>query len=142
MTRKPAAFATYPGLEGRDERRDPQLSHSVPLCRGQAVEVALDIENRIDPAHCLNRERRLGNIGEHEQLAPPVRPTGSLKDRSGLARGMVEVIEPSICIGLQDAGVAREMSARVLAATVARVEKDRRRRCRTAERPVVAHIGP
>jgi hypothetical protein len=32
---------------------------------------------------------------------------------------VVEVIEPGIRVGLQDAGIAREMSARVFAAAVA-----------------------
>jgi hypothetical protein len=55
---------------------------------------------------------------------------------------MVEVIEPRIGVGLKDPGIAREMPTRVLAAAVARVEEDRRRFGRTAERAIVAYIGP
>ena len=60
----------------------------------------------------------------------------------GLRAGMVELVEPGIGVGLQNPRVAREMPARMLAAAVARVVEDRRRRRRTAERLIVAHIGP
>jgi hypothetical protein len=94
MTRELAAFDAHPALEGGDERRHPNLSHNAPLGRGQAVDVALDIEDRIDPAHRLDRERRLSNLGEHEQFASPVRPTRRLDDRTRLACGVVEIVEP------------------------------------------------
>jgi len=150
MTREPAAFATHPSLEGGDQRRDPDLSDGMPLPGGQAVDVAFDRKDLIDPAHHLDGQRRprfrrgqaLGNIGEHEQLAPPMSPARRLKDRAGFACRMVEIIEPGICVGLQDAGVIREMVARMLGTAVTRVEEHRRRWRRPAERLIVTHIRP
>ena len=72
MARQLAAFTTHPVFEGEHERHHPHLALGMPLGRGQAVDVALDGENRIDPAHRLDRQRRLREIGEHEQLAPTV----------------------------------------------------------------------
>jgi hypothetical protein len=37
----------------------------------EADDVALDIEDRIDPAHYVSCQRRLGDIGEYEKLAQP-----------------------------------------------------------------------
>ena len=67
------------------------------------------------------------------------RPTPGLKDRAGFACGVIELVEPGIDIGLQNARVAHEMAARMFAGAVARVVEDRRRRRRTAERLVVAY---
>ena len=60
----------------------------------------------------------------------------------GLATRLVEVVEPGIGVGLQDAGIAGQVPARVLGGAVARVAEHRRRRRRAGEGPVVAHIGP
>jgi hypothetical protein len=55
MTRELAAFAAHPGLETGDQRRGADLAQRLPLSRRQSVDVALDIENRVDPAHRLDR---------------------------------------------------------------------------------------
>ena len=55
---------------------------------------------------------------------------------------MVEVVEPGISVRLQDAGIASQMLVRVLAPAVARVVEHGSGRFRSAERLVVAHIGP
>ena len=72
VTRQLAAFRPHPSLEGADERRHPDLSDRVPLGGAEAVDVALDGEDCVDPAHRLDRQGRLGHIGQHEQLAPPM----------------------------------------------------------------------
>ncbi len=36
-------------------------------CARQSVDLSLDIEDRIDPAYCLDRQRRLRYISQHEQ---------------------------------------------------------------------------
>ena len=71
-----------------------------------------------------------------------MRPARRLGDRARHAPGQVELVEPGIGVGLQDARVARQVAAGMLAAAVRRVEKYRRRWLRAAERPVVADIGP
>ena len=57
-------------------------------------------------------------------------PTRRFDDRTGLARGMIEIVEPGIGVGLQDAGIAGQMAGRMFAAAIARVEEHRRRRRR------------
>ena len=58
---------------------------------GLAVDLALDIEDRVDALDRFERQRRDdrqlaarlgGDIGEHEELAPAMRPAGGLDDRS------------------------------------------------------------
>ena len=56
--------------------------------------------------------------------------------------GLVEPVEPGIGIRLHQAGIAGQVPLGMLAAAVGRVEERRRRRVGSAERPVVAHIGP
>ena len=50
------------------------LAQRKALIFGDAVQRALDIEHRVDAAHGLERQRRLGDIGQHEELAPRVAP--------------------------------------------------------------------
>src|SRR5260221_8380637 len=90
---------------------------------GRTVDLALDGEDSIDAAHRLDCQRRLPQIGQHEELAPGVTPTSGFGDRPWTSPAVVEFAEPGIGVGLQDAGPAREMSARMLAAAVARVEE-------------------
>jgi hypothetical protein len=112
------AFAAHPLLESGDERSDSDLPRAMTLSCREAVDVALDVEDRIDPTHRFDRERRLGKIGEDEQLAPFMRPARGLGDRPRFTRRVIELVEPGISIRLQDAGVACEMTARMLAATI------------------------
>jgi hypothetical protein len=58
-----------------------------------------------------------------------------------LPLGLVERAEAAIGVGLQDAGPAGEMALGMLAAAIAGVFEERRRRP-AAERPVVADVGP
>jgi len=69
-------------------------------------------------------------------------PARRLGDRARFALRVIEIAEPGIGIGLEDPGVAGEMSRGVLAAAIARIEEQRRRWVWPGERPVVANIGP
>ena len=59
-----------------------------------------------------------------------------------MAPGQIELVVPVIGVGLQDAGIPRQMRLRMLAPAVARVVEHRRRRTGSAKRPVVPHINP
>ena len=116
----------------------------------------LDRKQRVDAAHHLDgdrRERNLGlsgslaarvllDVGEDEELAPRMRPARRLQDRAGLAVREIELVVAVVGVRLQDAGVAREMRLRMLAAPVARVVEDRGRRPGAAERLIVADVDP
>ena len=71
-----------------------------------------------------------------------MRPTGRLPDRARLVVDEIELVVAVIGVGLQDAGVSRQMRLRMLAAPIARIVEHRSRRPDAAERPVVAHIDP
>src|SRR6266849_8831279 len=55
-----------------------------------------------------------GDIGEHEELAPAVRPAGGFGDGLRFAAGLVEPLEAGIGIGLQDSRIAGEMAPGML----------------------------
>ena len=146
-----ARSRAHPVFEIGDERRDALAAHREALGGRAAVDLALDVEDRVDALDRLERQRRDdgelaarlgGDIGQHEELAPTMRPARGLGDRPRLAVCRRRAVEPGIGIGLQDPGIAGEMPLGMLAGAIARVEEHRRRRSRPAERPVVAHIGP
>jgi hypothetical protein len=119
MTREASTFRAHPLLERRHQRRDPDLSYREPLRGGQAVDLSLDIEDRIDPAHGLDRQWRFREISQHEQFASPMCPTRRFDDRGGSARLVVQVVEPGISIRLKYARVTREMPARMHPSSIA-----------------------
>jgi hypothetical protein len=53
----------------------------------EAVDLVLDGEQGIDALDRFDRDRRLLQPRQIEELASPVRPAGRLDDRSALARG-------------------------------------------------------
>jgi hypothetical protein len=73
VSREFAAFSLHPLLKGGNEWHHPGLSDGMPLRRRQTIDLALDIEDRVDTAHCLGCRRRFGNIGEFKQLASTMR---------------------------------------------------------------------
>src|SRR5438045_3411579 len=60
----------------------------------------------------------------------------------GSAAAIVELTEPGIRVGLQDAGISRQMPRGVFAVAIARVKERRRRRSPAGERPIITHIDP
>ena len=142
MARQPGAFGAHPVFEIGDERPALSLARRQPVAGRHAVDLALDGEDRVDPPDRLDRQRRLAQIGQLEELAPAMAPARRLGDRPRLAPAVVEIAEPGIGIGLEDPGIAGEMPGGMLAGAIARVEEHRGRRVGPGERPVVAHIGP
>jgi hypothetical protein len=84
----------------------------------------------------------LAVIGEREELAPAMRPAGSFGDRPGRTLRRIELVEPRIGIGLENARIAIKMTLGMLAGAVARIEEHGRRRITAAKRPIVAHVDP
>ena len=69
-------------------------------------------------------------------------PTGRFQDWSRRATGLVELAIAAVGVGLEDAGVVGQMRLGMLAGPIARVIEHGRRRRRSAEWLVVAHIDP
>jgi hypothetical protein len=128
MPRELAPFIAHPVFERGNQWRHPRLPHGTTMFCRQPIDRALDAKDRIDAAHRFDRQRRLRDIGQDEQLAPPVCPARRLDDRAGLSTRVVEIVEPGIGVRLQDPAVGREMPTRMPTAAIARVEEDRRRR--------------
>src|SRR6516225_2762158 len=78
-------------------RRDAGCAHRKTLLRRQSVDLALDREDRIDPAHGREGERRrpfaargrLGDIGQDKELPPSMAPAGGLGDWGGTSLRIV-----------------------------------------------------
>ena len=71
-----------------------------------------------------------------------MRPAGRLEDRTGRADGFIELLVPAIGVGLEDPAPPLKVALGMGAAAVARIIEHRCRRCGTAERSIVADIGP
>jgi hypothetical protein len=65
-------------------------------------------------------------------------PTGSFGD----AITRKQLVEPGIAIGMDHASEPLQVLARVLALAIRRMEEQRCRRPVSAERPLVANVGP
>jgi hypothetical protein len=115
MARQAGAFGAHPLFESGDNWPAFSPSHQQALGGRHAVDLALDGEEFIDPTDGFDGQRRPPEIGQLEELAPPMAPARRLGDRPGLAPAVVEVAEPGIGVGLQDAGVSGEMPGGVLA---------------------------
>jgi hypothetical protein len=138
---EPGPLGAHPGLKLNHQGSSPLLAPGVPLGGRQSADLALDGEDRVDPADGFDRQRSLGHVGQDEELASPVTPARRLGHRPWPARRIVEFAEFGIRIGLQDPSISGEMPSGMLAAAVTRVEEHRlagRRR----QRSVVPDIGP
>jgi hypothetical protein len=69
-------------------------------------------------------------------------PARSLEDRPRLALWLVDPVEPSIGICLQDTSEGGEVPLGMLTAAIRGVEERDRGRIGPAERPVVPNIAP
>src|SRR5205814_9051836 len=142
VAREPGTFGAHPFFELTDERRDTSFARRQTLAGRHTVDLALDCEDRVDAAYGFERQRRLRGIGQHEEVAPAVAPTGCFGDRRGPALCLVELSEPGIGIGLQDAGISGEVMCGVFTLAIARVEEYRCWRSRAGEGSIIAHIRP
>ena len=147
------SLLAQPGFKGGNERRALLLAHAQTFLRAQAIDAALDVEQRVDAPDRLQRDRRdrrrvlaapgVGrDVGQLEELPPRMGPTQRRRDRPLRARRIVEPVVAAIGVRLQDAGEAGQVPVGMLVPPVTRGVVERRRRRRAAEWPVVPHIGP
>jgi hypothetical protein len=142
VARQSGALGAHPCFEIGDDRLAFPLPRRQAVRGRQAIDPTLDGEEFVDAPDGRDRQRRLPQIGQLKELAPAVAPARRLGDRPRLAPAVVELGEPGIGVGLQNAGIASEVPGRVFAGAVARVEEHCRRRIGSGKRAVVAHIGP
>ena len=76
------------------------MAHAQALLWNEAVNLALDGEQDIDALDRLDRDRRLAEPRQIEELASRMRPTRSLDDRSWFTVGLVQPVEPRVGVGL------------------------------------------
>ena len=153
VAREPWALGAHPRFERADQRNAPFPARGKALGGGEAVDLALDVEDGIDAFDLLQRDRRdrrgrlapsgaRRDVGKLEELPPRMAPAQRLDDRTGTPVRKVEAIVAVVGVGLQNAGVTGQMPLRMLASPIARGVEQRRRRVLAAERPVVADVGP
>src|ERR1700746_3168904 len=103
-----APLIAHPAFELADQRCNAGRAHRQPLLCRQSIDLALDREDRVDLAHCLERERRplslargrLGKIGQDKEFPAPVAPARRLGARPRASLGVVTPIAPAISVGL------------------------------------------
>jgi hypothetical protein len=104
--------------------------------------ITLDGEQEIDSFNRLDRDWRLVEPRQVEELASCMGPASRFGDRRRLAAYSVEPVEARIGVRLHQPGISRQMLFGMLGGAIGRVEEDRGRRIGAAKWPVVAHIGP
>ena len=94
VTRELATLRSHPGLQLRDQLRHAFTTHRQALVDGAAIDLTLEVEDRIDALDRLDRKRRehrqrparLGSdVGKLEELAPAMCPATRLRDWAGPA---------------------------------------------------------
>ena len=120
MAREPGALAHHPRDQLLDQRSDLPLSHRPALGGRQSVDGALRREHGVELLHRRERNRRDDgrapaarpgcDICKLEELAARMSPARRFGDRTRLALGRIERVEPTIGVGLQYPRVAGEMS--------------------------------
>lgn len=119
----------------------------------KAVDLAFDVEDRVDPRHRLQCDRRhiVGglaladialDVGKLKELPPGMAPAERAGDRTGITVAAIEVVVTAMGVGLKDAPPPGEMPVRVSHLPIAREVEQRGRRRTAREGPVVADIGP
>jgi hypothetical protein len=152
-SRQAGAFLAQPSLQFGEERSALLLPDAQALVGAGAVDGALDIEQRVDALHRLQRDRRDcwrclaaprigGDIGQFEELAARMRPAERRVDRALRSRWIIQPVIAGIGVGLQDAGKSVKMPIWMLLPTIPRSVIECSRRRSAAERAIVADIGP
>jgi hypothetical protein len=106
VARQPTALGAHPLGEFIDQGCDTVLAGRAAVVGGKPVDLALDSEDRVDAVYDFDRQRRLSQIGQLEEVAAAVAPASRLSDRSWPALGIVELGETGIGVGLEDSGIA------------------------------------
>ena len=110
-----------------------RLADGQALLGALAIDGSLDLEQRVDAAHDLDRDRRqrdlllarglapgvLLDVGHGEERAPGMHPTRRLQDGPRTSPGQIELVVPVIGVRLQDAGISGQMRLRMLALAIA-----------------------
>src|SRR4051812_19246667 len=98
----------------------------------------LDLVEGGDPLQRLAAQRGFGLLVHVPELAPCMRHAGGLDDLTAT----VDLTEPAIAVGLQDALEVTQMLLWMSAFPVRRVAIEDRRRVRAPVWPSIAHVGP
>ena len=102
----------HPGIEFGDERSAALPANGQALLGRHAVDLALDIEERVDAGDGLEGDRRdrrcvasapatRGDIGKREELAASVGPAQGLDDQPGLSVWCEQPVVSGIGVGLE-----------------------------------------
>ena len=150
MAREFLTLSPHPGFESCDQRGDVLAAVGEPRLSRAAVDLPLVGEDRVDLAdgcdgqRCGRRSACLGEIGELVESPSTMRPAERFGHGPAGARRPIEPGEAAVGVGLQDPGIAGEVKLRMLAAAIAGIAEERRRRAdpALAEGPVVANIDP
>ena len=142
MTRHAGALGPHPTFQFGDKGRHAGFAYHPPLLDRAAIGLALGRKDVVDATHRLGGQRGFAGRGQGEEVASPMAPTRGLGDRPRIPLGIVQIAKAGVSIGLKDASITSKMSLRVLAAAVARVVKQCRRRVRAGKWPVISDLGP
>src|ERR1700710_896087 len=98
-----------------------------------AIDGSLDVKQRVDPAHGLDRDGRKHNrlftgglpsgiflkIGHSKKWPSGMNPASCLQDQTRTSVGQVEFAIPIKGVGLEEPGIFGQMELRVLAFAIA-----------------------
>lgn len=110
MGREPGAFGAHPLFDISDKRLGSPLPRHQPVASRIAIDRPLDGKQLVGAANRINRQRRFPEVGLLEEAAPAVAPARRLGDRAGFPVAAVELAEPGMGIGLQNAGITGQMA--------------------------------
>ena len=96
-------------LKVLDQRPGQRLPNLNAFLGTPAIDGALDLEQRIDPPHDLDRNGRERDLLLAGGLATRMDPTRRFPDQSRVASRQIELVVPVIGVGLQDAGISGQM---------------------------------
>ncbi len=132
-----------PVLDRDDEGRDPDLPDGVTLFSGETVDVALDVEDRVNPAHRRNRQRRLADIGKHEQFSSPAQYPQHPSQRCSTGVGPDPNLVPSGSpISIEVSGVDVDLAGRYRRGRLGDICRAGTARPPSAPAPPAAHLSP
>src|SRR5665213_2727298 len=129
-----------PCVQSLQEWRGMRLTYGEAFIRQLPPDLIFQGIQGADAFKCLERLR--GALGRMyiEEFAARMRPASRLDQ--WVLHTIVQAVEPTIGIGLQDTAERLQMSSGSLALAIRRITKPHRRWIGTAGGSVIAHIGP